>query len=226
MIPIKKEWLAGGLVLASAGVWIPQFLGDDEVATPREIPGAEDTHAPEPGLANPNLQDIELPGATSQEDATELDTPRPESIESPGESRDLASILQSLAGANDDPNRLLEDPLADASAKESANLDALREFAEANPFQGVILGPDGALALIGHRVVRKGDILGDGDIQVGVISDGWVELSLGETELRMTLPPFIAHERSSLDSGSDEPQEELASDRESESDLSAQGGQP
>jgi len=98
-------------------------------------------------------------------------------------SRPQATATQAAVPATDVSGGSL--PLAEQRAD-------LADFAGTNELTGILAGADRSVALLGHRVVREGDLLWNGRIQIELISRAGVRLRAGEASLWMELPPFVA----------------------------------
>ena len=125
---------------------------------------------------------------------------------------DLATILAALeaadasmgptAGSDDPPSIDIAPSVPHTAITTAAVADLLHGFAAANPCQGIIYGDDVAMALLGHRVVREGDRLEGGRIQVLAIGPGWLRIGAGDQELTLDLPAFKASRRAAGEKGS------------------------
>lgn len=81
------------------------------------------------------------------------------------------------------------------SRSRERELAELRAYLDAHPVTAVLVGQDESLALIGSRVVRPGDRLFGGRLEVVSMSRAGVRCAGGGTELLHGLPPF--HSRGS-----------------------------
>lgn len=180
----------------------------------------------EPGGVMPGAEgELPMPGA---EEAAESDLPDPEQLldeidgaweelESFGGTRqrvDLDALIEAFhaaelgdaAGARQGAEELggepevfqpstttpIESPVA------SRPVDALHEFAAANPLTAILHDGEQPIARIGHRLVRRGTRL-PGGIAVGEIGRRQVLLVGGERRLVLELTPFVARARAAND---------------------------
>jgi len=89
----------------------------------------------------------------------------------------------------DDPPMLVLPPDGGVRARRP---DPLQELLAANPLTGIIHGPGGALAMIGSRVVRVGDVFMDGAVEVTAIEPTRVIIVREGKRVVVDLPPFRA----------------------------------
>lgn len=186
----KRTVLASGLGVLAASVWIPQLAsrGAGPAAVLPESPA--DGAGEESASSTPSAAGETVPaGALEQlgsleERLAELDAARG--------ATDIGALLARLGSGS-----LSEDPAprTEQLFAPEAELDPreeLESFASRNPLTGVIHGPDRSAALLGHRVVRVGDVLAAGRITVAGIGPGWIELAAGPARLQVELPAFQA----------------------------------
>jgi hypothetical protein len=197
----QKSWLAGGLGSLAALVWVPQLLS---------LAGHEPPALPELSAEEPLEQPVE---ASPPAAAEALPSPAPATEAAMPMAR-LSQLEESLnALAHQDSATGLDallahlDPSSTAPAPaEALDLDRLRarkrleDFAALEPFTGLVLGPNDAAALFGHRVVRAGDSLAGGEIRVLSIRAQGVELGNAGASLLVELPAFCARGREPVSS--------------------------
>ncbi|MEM7307218.1 MAG: hypothetical protein AAF682_11140 [Planctomycetota bacterium] len=208
-----KTLVAGALAAAGGAVWVPQLLSagsppahhvieefpaDEGAGAPRvTIPSAPKVGAPQQAPESPSPAG-EL-DASPQEAGSgpagaladlERTLSQAEQLSGDTGALDLASLLGAL-----DPDR----DAAAAADEEPAPLPAgppagevLLAFAAEHALTGTIAGEQEAVAMLGHRVVRRGDRLGQAGIEVADIGPGWVDLSRDGERLRVELQPFEA----------------------------------
>lgn len=193
----KKSILASGLGLLAAAIWVPTLSG---LIAPSSLPPRESAaEAPqaEAGFASDGFGASASSFPTELEGFDDLEAP----VQELGAGRlddDLAALLAALA--------LPDSSAAESDAPAFAALDLraaarqeLSDFAQANAVSGVIhgaspSGPDASVALLGHRVVRVGELLPGGRVRVESIAPNGLEISLEGETLWLSLPAFRARE--------------------------------
>lgn len=224
----RKSALAGGLGVLAAAVWIPQFLargggapivqlevGAEPIPDASEVPPASSEAEPVESADAPAAGE---PADTAHEEAapeTEV-AAEPVTSEEMGrisaleeelqalEPRDFGQELAALFARLDAGDEGVDEPVSIPLLEpaEDAGEDArtwLAAFAEQNPLVGLVYRPDRSAALLGHRVVRSGDILLGGKVTVVAIGPGWVELAHEGESAVVELNAFRA--RSGTDDG-------------------------
>ena len=148
----------------------------------------------------------------------------------------LASVSASLAAAEARRSSasisFTSDPQSSFNPEASASLESAREakaleaewievqdFLEVEPVTAVMMGKGTAMALVGSRIVRPGDLLAGGLLEVRVIGRDGVRYRYRDRDVVQELPAFQAVKASSSSSvGSDS-----ESESESESSTSEAG---
>ena len=222
-----KTLLAGTLVVGCGAVWVPQFVGADSQPEHRivdEIPASGSTNTvPKSDFVTnsgggdsgredePVGFDTLFPsnGETSTSPSSLRDLERAleaaEDVASPDTELDLSALLLAMDPGRDDPTGK---PIVEVPSSQTAESDQLASFAESNPLTATIAG-ENPIALLGHRVVREGDLVGGGTIRIDAIGAGFLMLSAGKEQARMELPAFQARFTPALSTESDAGSETL-----------------
>lgn len=214
----KQRLVVGGAVVLAGAVWLPVLLERSSETPEGPTIGAEDGVAivpaslsafPGPGAADAGTEEP-AQGSSSRREASSLD-PGTASSEmpteqqgAPGERRgtDLASLLASLRSHaelgvdSSDANPSTSARSSGALLSAQTARETLAAFAQDNQLRGVIHGSDSSLAVLGHRVVRTGDLVAGGTIEVLEIGPDWLRLGRAGEERVVDLEPFQAKDAS------------------------------
>lgn len=187
----RKSMLAGGLGALAAIVWAPTLasLSSEDPRAPQERPAdaaQEDGQQREGATAHGGGSGQAVPEAGALDDLER----EVEALDRGRERLDLAGLLASLrteAG--------VVETRGAPGMQGGRALDTLADFARGNTLSGIFYGPDRAVALLGHRVVKTGDALAGGRVRVGTIGPDGVELISEEQSIVVELPAFRAGAR-------------------------------
>lgn len=214
----RKSVLAGGLGALAASVWVPQLLSleADPKSLSQESPAET---APEGRSETEHVASEESApaGVLEQLGSLEEDLAQLEAMRGTSDLEALLARLETGSRTEESAPPLEADSFAPAPEDPRAELEA---FSDRNPLLGLIHGSDRSVALLGHRVVRTGDVLAGGRITVGAIGPGSVELTAGSAHLVVELPAFQARGAGVLPIQSSPP----IAPRPTTSSPSAQGG--
>jgi hypothetical protein len=188
----NKALLAGGLSALAVLVWGHGLMSHGETPPPREErqaeTGAESAAAEAPAPeASPAAGATPAPDSLASLSALEA---RLVGLDEGKRGADLAAVMALLGAGEPSEGRPAPAPEL-AFAVSSARIE-LQAFAERNALTGVIHGGERSAALLGHRVVRVGDVLAGGRIRVARIEPGLIELSAEGEALVLELPAFHA----------------------------------
>jgi hypothetical protein len=226
-----KRWLvAGGAAALAGAVWLPSLIGrTSEIPGTAEVgaegeasimpaslsafPGAPEPDAPTEALDQGSGLSMQ-PGSIAAATGSAQESMEDHAAASDRRGVELAGLLASLRAQVEPGGNALE-AAASAGSRTGASLlseqnarEHLDAFVAGNLLRGVIHGEDSSLAVLGHRVVRPGDRVAGGTIEVLEIGPDWLMLGISGVERVVDLEPFQA--APSVDSSAPSPAAEGA----------------
>jgi hypothetical protein len=239
--PKTKTILAVALAAAGGAVWVPQLVGANDLPahvrraeTPAEggeaavsEPAADPRSAERTqGAASAASADrtagpLEMDGGGDAESLART-LAEAEASATARHGLDLTALLAALDPGRDAPPDAIEAPSA-PKADAAADALALAAFADANPLTGTLGGP-GPVALLGHRIVRAGDVLAAGRVTVERIEPAVVHLRAGDAVLALSLDAFQARRTTAASGGADPDDDAVALDEPASGAPAMEGG--